>query len=431
MNLSKINQLLTSNALEELYPQPYNVLCHWDDKKISMDENDHTRMLLSLLKYKRPFSQKYLMPILYSFVKTLGINVDLTGVSASHIRFSPVFEKNGTKSFPDGFICKDKNFAIIIENKICDATDQPQQIKRYIRAAVNQGVHLKNVWVVYLTKDGHMPSITSYNLAATDFDTYNIDDRLLCVSYRDELLPWMKNEVLPMVYYSEHLLACSLEVYLNYMETAVFFTDTLSRARGELQKAKIYKELDIDETNPVTMYQGLVECKKKLAETEAGDKELLDSFLDDCIKEIMKPVIDEFERITKMIFLKETGVQVDVMYGFNREWVKLCPKGWDPAIHYEWCAMDAYRFMTATEFPLMIHIEGSALKPKKVAFENAHQGEFDHQVRKLLKSSTHTSGFLIKFTDMIPNLIANDKLEKELTTAYGEILKYYSELTKL
>lgn len=372
------------------------------------------------------------MPILYSFVKTFGINVDLTGVSASHIRFSPVFEKNGTKSFPDGFICKDMDFAIIIENKICDAIDQPMQIERYIiHAAVDQGVHLENIWVVYLTKDGHMPSAISYDTMAPTFHTYDIGDRLLCVSYRDELLPWMKNEVLPMVYYSEHLLACSLEVYLNYMETAVFFTDTLSRARGELQKAKIYEELDIDETNPVSLYQKLVNCKQELAETEAGDKELLDSFLDDCIKEIMKPVIDEFERITKMIFLKETGVQVYVKYGFNYGWVKLCPKGWDPAIHYEWCAMDAYHFMTATEFPLMIHIEGSALRSKKDNFENAHQGEFDPQVRKLLKSSTHTSGFLIKFTDMIPNLIANNKLEKELTTAYGKVLKYYSELTKL
>lgn len=439
----KINQLLTSNELSDLYPQPYNVLCNWNNNGKSMDENDHTRMLLALLKYERPSAVKYKMSILYSFVKTLGIDVDLTDVCADNVRFSEPYKTNQGKSFLDGLIVKKGEFAIIIENKICGAGDQPEQIKRYILSMVKEeDVPLENVWVVYLTMDGMLhdgkPTKVSYNEEDADFSSYDIDNRLICVNYRYDIIPWMKESVLPMVNHSEHLLASSIEVYVNYFETDILHNDALSRARAEMMKSKVLQKLGVTATEPLQKYKELAACLDKLSgEPESEERDAVISFVTDCMNQIVQPVCEEFAIATKRLFARK-GVKVNVKTGQLRNgYMQIVPEGWEySGIHYEWIPIKAIDLLENQTLVLMIHVEGKKHIANKDAFEKQYAPDFMNDFDALCQegilrpNQRHKTAIRASLTDTIPNLIKKGTLEDELVPVYEKAFKYYDVLSQ-
>lgn len=439
----KINQLLTSNELSDLYPQPYNVLCNWNNNGKSMDENDHTRMLLALLKYERPSAVKYKMSILYSFVKTLGIDVDLTDVCADNVRFSEPYKTNQGKSFLDGLIVKKGEFAIIIENKICGADDQPEQIKRYILSTVKEeDVPLENVWVVYLTMDGMLhdgkPTKVSYNEEDADFSSYDIDNRLICVNYRYNIIPWMKESVLPMVNHSEHLLASSIEVYVNYFETDILHNDALSRVRAEMMKSKVLQKLGVTATEPLQMYKELAACLGKVSnEPVSEERDAVISFVTDCMNQIVQPVCEEFAIATKRLFARK-GVKVNVRTSQLRGgYMKVEPEGWEySGIHYEWIPIKAIDLLENQTLVLMIHVEGKKHIANKDAFEKQYAPDFKNDFDALCQegilrpNQRHKTAIRASLTDTIPNLIKKGTLEDELAPVYEKAFKYYDVLNQ-
>lgn len=439
----KINQLLTSNELSDLYPQPYNVLCNWNNNGKSMDENDHTRMLLALLKYERPSAVKYKMSILYSFMKTLGIDVDLTDVCADNVRFSEPYKTNQGKSFLDGLIVKKGEFAIIIENKICGADDQPEQIKRYILSTVKEeDVPLENVWVVYLTMDGMLhdgkPTKVSYNEEDADFSSYDIDNRLICVNYRYDIIPWMKESVLPMVNHSEHLLASSIEVYVNYFETDILHNDALSRARAEMMKSKVLQKLGVTATEPLQMYKELVACLGKVSnEPVSEERDAVISFVTDCMNQIVQPVCEEFAIATKRLFARK-GVKVNVRTSQLRGgYMKVEPEGWEySGIHYEWIPIKAIDLLENQTLVLMIHVEGKKHIANKDAFDKQYAPDFKNDFEALCQegilrpAQRHKTAILASLPDTIPNLIKKGTLEDELAPVYEKAFKYYDVLNQ-
>lgn len=439
----KINQLLTSNELNDLYPQPYNVLCNWNNNGKSMDENDHTRMLLSLLRYERPSAVKYKMPILYSFVKTLGIDVDLTDVCADSVRFSEPYKTDKGKSFLDGLIVKKGEFAIIIENKICGAGDQSEQIKRYILSMVKEeDVPLENVWVVYLTMDGLQhdgkPTKVSYNEEDADFSSYDIDNRLICVNYRYDIIPWMKESVLPMVNHSEHLLASSIEVYVNYFETDILHNDALSRARAEMMKSKVLQKLGVTATEPLQMYKELAACLGKVSnEPVSEERDAVISFVTDCMNQIVQPVCEEFATAAKRLFARK-GVKVNVKTGQLRNgYMQIVPEGWEySGIHYEWIPINAIDLLENQTLVLMIHVEGKKHIANKDAFEKQYAPDFKNDFDALCQegilrpTQRHKTAIRASLTDTIPNLIKKGTLEDELAPVYEKAFKYYDVLSQ-
>lgn len=439
----KINQLLTSNELSDLYPQPYNVLCNWNNNGKSMDENDHTRMLLALLKYERPSAVKYKMSILYSFMKTLGIDVDLTDVCADNVRFSEPYKTNQGKSFLDGLIVKKGEFAIIIENKICGADDQPEQIKRYILSTVKEeDVPLENVWVVYLTMDGMLhdgkPTKVSYNEEDADFSSYDIDNRLICVNYRYDIIPWMKESVLPMVNHSEHLLASSIEVYVNYFETDILHNDALSRVRAEMMKSKVLQKLGVTATEPLQMYKELAACLGKVSnEPVSEERDAVISFVTDCMNQIVQPVCEELAIATKRLFARK-GVKVNVRTSQLRGgYMKVEPEGWEySGIHYEWIPIKAIDLLENQTLVLMIHVEGKKHIANKDAFEKQYAPDFKNDFDALCQegilrpNQRHKTAIRTSLTDAIPNLIKKGTLEDELAPVYEKAFKYYDVLNQ-
>lgn len=140
--------------------------------------NLHSKLIYSILndcKFKKEF--------MLSFLKTTDI-ISADDVSPNDFKIIDVErEKIFSNGRLDLFISckvKDKNYVIIIENKIF-ARDQYEQMDRYIEFANNYQADIKKVF--YLTLLGNAPSEDS----ASNLDQVNL------ISYDNEILTWIEN----------------------------------------------------------------------------------------------------------------------------------------------------------------------------------------------------------------------------------------------
>jgi len=108
-------------------------------------ENAHSRILCMLLRYRRQGTY----PVLSSLID-LALQCIM---SADRVELvSPCISCE--QEHIDVLVEDPGRFALIIENKIHYANDQPGQIERYIDKIINHGMPLENIYVVYLTRDG-------------------------------------------------------------------------------------------------------------------------------------------------------------------------------------------------------------------------------------------------------------------------------------
>ena len=200
--------------------RPYNVFTAWN-----MSENDHTKLLLALLRFQDSNKR---FPLLNSFLNTFTKGRDKM-IHYQHpsdvcIRFNPRYDKDDKHSFIDGLILFNaggKRIAVIIENKIYDAPDQQKQICRYITHMTNdEKIAIDNVWVFYITGNGNKEiDKISYDISDKEEST-NIGRRFVTLNYENDIVRWLK-DVLKARIYPESI-TCMVRSYVDYLENPVF-----------------------------------------------------------------------------------------------------------------------------------------------------------------------------------------------------------------
>ena len=91
---------------------------------------------------------------------------------------------------------KDK-YAIVIENKIWEAPDQPNQLANYIEAMMGGSYNFneEQIYVAYLPKiKEHLPSPSSWTSEGTG-DSYEEEfkDRFKLIDFKEKVLPWLES----------------------------------------------------------------------------------------------------------------------------------------------------------------------------------------------------------------------------------------------
>ena len=91
---------------------------------------------------------------------------------------------------------KDK-YAIVMENKIWDASDQPNQLANYIEAMMGGSYNFNEdqIYIAYLPKiKEHLPSPNSWKREGTDesFEE-EFKDRFKLIDFKEEILPWLES----------------------------------------------------------------------------------------------------------------------------------------------------------------------------------------------------------------------------------------------
>ncbi|MBE6297227.1 MAG: hypothetical protein E7088_01870 [Bacteroidales bacterium] len=357
---------------------PYNVFTAW-----KMSENDHTKMFLALMRYQNA-SGRYLLlnSFLNRFAKGRDKMIHYQNISDVNILFNPRYKTNTANSFIDGlitFTANGKRIAIIVENKIYDAPDQPNQISRYIEHMTNdEGITVDNVWVFYMTGDGSKEvDAQSYG----NNGNVNIGNRFVPLAYNSDIVNWLKNDILEARIYPEALTGV-VRAYVESLEKDLFAEDDSDDSRmNKLCNSVIghhnLKKLSEEECLRLYAFRKAVaevrsQMREEIANGSAEDMRAMEN-LYTIIKKVLLKVeqlaFGKFEECTiellneqwKKELKKRGGLQWTVGHrgvsGKGYLQVRLGNE-WGSA-HWEWIPINTSKMWTDTEYTLELHIEGN------------------------------------------------------------------------
>ena len=200
-------------------PYPINII-----DELPANENAHSRILGMLLRHKELDGGGNM--ILKSFIDYIidknNDKRDFNGIKEKIKNPQITVEQSRI----DMWIRERGKYAIIIENKVYNAIDQDRQIERYIDITKEDGYKEENIYVLY------MPPTYEKEPEERSWGVYKESEirnkRYLKLSFRDDVLPWLKTYVIPNTRVKEKLLLSSLEQYIDYLEGKFSFRDRKS-----------------------------------------------------------------------------------------------------------------------------------------------------------------------------------------------------------
>ena len=229
------NNSYSINLLEEVKMANKDVRRNNDgtDEKSSLDvnvnENANSRILAKLFQYKSPDGKYEILQSLLDYIRNRDENAVLN--------FGDIkIDNDNTIITTEETLGKDKDridilvrtgkYAIIFENKLFNAPDQENQLARYIEKVEtvkkpnsDSEYEDDNIFVIYLSSYGDEPADNSWvKTNTTDSLKSSFKDRYANLSFKDDILPWLKDYVLPNVRKKDTDLESALVQYINYLD---------------------------------------------------------------------------------------------------------------------------------------------------------------------------------------------------------------------
>ena len=331
---------------------PYNLFTAW-----KMSENEHTKMFLALMRY-RDASGRYalLNSFLNRFAKGRDKMIHYQNISDVNILFNPRYKNDTANSFIDGlitFTANNRRIAVIVENKIYDAPDQPNQISRYI---------------VHMTKDEGCD-------AGTD-----IGRRFVPLAYNSDIINWLKSDILEARIYPEALTSV-VRSYVESLEKDLFAEDNSDNQRMDKLCNSVIghhnlKKVTMEQCNTLYAFRKAVaevrnQMREDIANGSAEDMHVVDN-----LYAIVRKVIQKLEQLAFGVFEESTatllnehwkrelkehgGVRWTVAHrgvgGDNGFLQVRLGNEWDSA-HWEWIPVSTAKMFTDREYTLELHVE--------------------------------------------------------------------------
>lgn len=203
IKLLKLSEKFRIKYLEEKRKLPYHVNVI---DELHINENGHSRILLKLLQFVNDRGEWEFLQSLVDYMKSKSkskqferINIKKPKITQEEARI-------------DLWI-RDSDYAIIFENKIYNAQDQEAQLSRYIEKTEEYHYDENNIFVVYLSQTGDEPDSQSWGCYQDSFK-----DRYLNLSFRNDILPWLKVKVLPSIRFKDSYLLNAIQQYTDYLD---------------------------------------------------------------------------------------------------------------------------------------------------------------------------------------------------------------------
>lgn len=260
--------------------------------ELRANENAHSRILGMLLKHEELDGGGNM--ILKSFIDYI---IDKNNDKKD---FSEIKEKiknpqiTVEKSRIDIWIKERKKYAIIIENKVYNATDQDRQIERYIEVTKEEGYKEENIYVLY------MPPTYEKEPEERSWGVYKESEirnkRYLKLSFRDDVLPWLKTYVIPNTRVKEKLLLSSLEQYIDYLEGKFSFRTINNKMNMKLQEF-IKEELKITKAEPEVALREVLKKENEVRNAMNQLNQLRDSIILDCFQKWENTLKDNYPNL--------------------------------------------------------------------------------------------------------------------------------------
>jgi hypothetical protein len=400
-----------------------------------MSENDHTKYLLSILRY-HDADGKYpvLADFLLRFTEEKGAAINCTCPKNVKIEFSHKTSsgKFNAQGFIDGLITFDddnnEKVGIIIENKIHGACDQENQVRNYI-SHLKPNIRLENIWVFYITSDGIkvVDSTKSYNVEAEEEDT-NIGNHFISINYKEDIKEWLQNDILNNGYYPESLTSI-VRTYLDYLRNDLFCDDIDINWQN-----KFLKEFDIptnlNELKPGD-WEKLISLRNNVGINDADasiDTTILDGVLSSIFERITVLAFDKFERISIEILNKHWAKELkenDVTWQASHH--SILGNGYlqfrlvkeRNSAHIEWIPISIHSMLFKNNYTITLHCEGNSHQE----LLNKWKGELEP--KRPANGKIEKRGYSLKIESSKPLAkMSESELEAFLTKLYNETFKH-------
>lgn len=273
----------------------------------------------------------------------------------------------------------DRNFALIIENKIHGAVDQGSQLARYITRVKKKGYPENQIYVIYLTRDGSKQIEDQSWKFENGIDYKDSFVHRFCqVSFRENILPWLKIHVLPNCRIKDIYLKSTIEQYIDYLE-GMFNSRKINKMMNTELENHIIKVLDLKSTpelnysklnqkiNELSKVRDQLYNLKQITEQECWNKWIKDLMIDFPSLEIIDQMDDELYPKVGVI-VEQNEMSFRILIESNRE-----------SIYYGIERFSEYQ-IPSEDFKSLIMplIEGFEKDPKwwfgnkKTSFENGY-----------------------------------------------------------
>lgn len=427
----------TKSNSDDLYEKFKKVFSNWSSKSSyrlnvleqlcgNVVEDSHTNILIQILKCTQNENE-----FLKSFLRMIGALEDFCSNEPLTIETQKTFSN---KSRADGYI-KWGNNIIIIENKVTGAPDGKMQIVNYVEGVKTEFQEAK-IWVVYLTKDGHKEiDKCSYNNDKGKDIRESTNVTFSPLTYEKDIIPWLKEQVIPMVRRKDEELYASLFVYLKYLEA---FTGQLleSKELDEDFQKEVNRNLN-NTDNACAIYTTLTNvmddlCNKRQNTSDTNDDIFIHNQFANAINRYQASFEEEFNKFTKNYFENEIDENSRENSRFKEchihhpnvpYYIQIRDKRWPSWLHFEWViekqnkktdSISKLFSDTDVKYEFVLHIETKD-KEKFNKFLNKHKTD--------LKISVNTVGLFSK------KMFEGNHLK--LKDAYLSMAEIISELNKI
>ena len=372
--------------MEKLYkeqatiPYNFNIL---DEQEGHIVENSHTNILMKILQYKNKYQNGYLF--LKSFFNFLNISIEIENLKQDDIKFvREKFTKGNQKDGRiDGLIYQKDYFALIIENKINHAGPTEGQLQRYIEDIIGPNephFEADKIWVLYLTEDGSdKPQNSDVNYmiekgicseeSRKDEYAEIQGERYFAVNYQDHILPWLKEEIQPIVMQREQVLNTGLLQYIDYLEGMFGIRqqdlDLMDKCKDVFDN--LDEIMNLRDKTIVNRNRELGEVLSALKKVEKNDddeserKYYAANILKNLIEKKNEEPLKLFFDITRKYF-ESNGMKECVIHPvFNFYYIQIRDAAWPRSIHFEWYPLGINRLTgNKDDYTLCFHVESKA-----------------------------------------------------------------------
>lgn len=303
--LLKIASELTTLYEREQFQRLYNINLI---DELHAGENAHSRILRMLLQYRK----KNEYPVFASFVDWVLRYTDVTDkIEIVAPRFTCEEERI------DVLVEEVPHYAFIIENKIHCAIDQQQQIERYVDLVIRHGVPVEHIYVIYLTSDGNK-EVSDISLTVKAKEQLGITEgtsgRFIEMNYRDDILPWLEEQVLPECTVREELLVSAVRQYIDHLKGMFGM---------RLEELKVMDKMVIMVKNELGL-----DSLEQVIETKR-DLEHLNSSIELIMKKEIETIGNTYIRDVLKKFTDLNDYDLNCSFGLMNLWIRIKPKNWN------------------------------------------------------------------------------------------------------
>jgi hypothetical protein len=332
-------------------------------------ETENSKILAAILKYKSSSGRFEILESLIDYIKVNfdafhDIKVEQPSINTEHCHI-------------DIYVREPHKYAIIMENKSNWAGDQDHQLSRYIETAISERFAEEQIFVFYL------PPLAGIDPEKQSWGRYeeSFRDRYVKLSWRDDILPWMRDKVLPNVRYKDVPLSSALEQYIDYWEGQFGLRGVESEERMKMKMAVIEglalgSEQDAGRaldriSDAIPNAQALTEILENLAKETKCKLEM--SFWNELIAALREKGYDDIERInlTENDILNNYRVDKQTMWDYVgiRIWFQANGRPFDFECWAQTTGHYGFRFMDESEIDKKVINRPSELNNKSKIVE--------------------------------------------------------------